>query len=35
VPVLDPPAWKKGSTWILQRDGGLFTALRYLAPPAE
>ncbi len=35
VPMLDPPAWKKGSTWILQRDGGLFTALRYLAPPAE
>ncbi|HVF07173.1 MAG TPA: NUDIX hydrolase [Actinomycetota bacterium] len=33
VPMLDPPAWKKGSTWILERDGGLFTAMRYLAPP--
>lgn len=33
VEMLDPPAWKKGSTWILERDGGLFTSLRYLAPP--
>jgi 8-oxo-(d)GTP phosphatase len=33
VPMLDPPVWKKGSTWILERDGGRFTALRYLAPP--
>lgn len=33
VPMVDPPAWKKGSTWILERDGGRFTALRYLAPP--
>jgi phosphohistidine phosphatase SixA/8-oxo-dGTP pyrophosphatase MutT (NUDIX family) len=30
----DPPAWKKGSTWVLEREGGLFTAARYLAPPA-
>ena len=33
VEMLDPPAWKKGSTWVLERDGGLFTSLRYLAPP--
>jgi 8-oxo-dGTP pyrophosphatase MutT (NUDIX family)/phosphohistidine phosphatase SixA len=25
--------WKKGSTWLLERDGGLFTSARYLAPP--
>jgi 8-oxo-dGTP diphosphatase len=29
----DPPGWKKGSTWILERDGGLFTTARYLPPP--
>ncbi len=28
----DPPDWKKGSIWFLERDGGLFTAARYLAP---
>ena len=33
VEMLDPPEWKKGSTWILERDGGLFASLRYLAPP--
>ena len=33
IEMVDPPAWKKGSTWILERDGGLFTSLRYLAPP--
>ena len=33
VEMQDPPAWKKGSTWILERDGGLFTSMRYLAPP--
>ena len=31
--MLHEPAWKKGSTWILERDGGLFTSLRYLPPP--
>ena len=30
----DPPAWKKGSIWSLERDGGLFTVARYL-PAAE
>jgi 8-oxo-dGTP diphosphatase len=28
--VLDPPTWKKGSVWMLERDGGLFTRARYL-----
>jgi 8-oxo-(d)GTP phosphatase len=32
--MLHRPAWKKGSTWILERDAGLFTSLRYLPPPA-
>lgn len=31
--LVDPPEWKKGSTWILERDGGLFTTARYLPPP--
>ena len=30
----DPPAWKKGSVWALERDGGLFTVARYLPAPA-
>jgi 8-oxo-dGTP diphosphatase len=29
----DPPVWKKGSIWVLERDGGLFTDARYLPPP--
>ena len=29
----DPPAWRKGATWVLERDGGLFTAARYLGLP--
>jgi 8-oxo-(d)GTP phosphatase len=29
----DPPAWKKGSVWVVERDGGLFTGLRYLGRP--
>ncbi|CAN5676366.1 NUDIX hydrolase [soil metagenome] len=33
IEMRDPPAWKKGSTWMLERDGGLFTEVRYLAPP--
>jgi 8-oxo-(d)GTP phosphatase len=33
--LADPPEWKKGSTWFLERDGGLFTAARYAPPPAE
>jgi 8-oxo-dGTP diphosphatase len=32
--LTDPPVWKKGSTWSLERDGGLFTVARYLPPPA-
>ncbi|HWC69897.1 MAG TPA: NUDIX hydrolase [Actinomycetota bacterium] len=34
VEMRDPRVWKKGSTWVLERDGGLFTSARYLAPPA-
>lgn len=33
VKLHDAPAWKKGSTWVLEREGGLFTAARYLPPP--
>ncbi|HJR96376.1 MAG TPA: NUDIX hydrolase [Actinomycetota bacterium] len=33
VDMLDPPIWKKGSTWMLERDGGLFTSARYLGLP--
>jgi 8-oxo-dGTP diphosphatase len=31
--ILDPLVWKKGSTWLLERDGGLFTSARYLGMP--
>jgi 8-oxo-dGTP pyrophosphatase MutT (NUDIX family)/phosphohistidine phosphatase SixA len=34
VELLSEPAWKKGSTWLLERDGGLITSARYLAPPS-
>lgn len=30
----DEPACKKASTWVLERDGGLFTEARYRQPPA-
>jgi 8-oxo-(d)GTP phosphatase len=33
VDLVDTPSWKKGSTWVLERDGGLFTRARYLPPP--
>jgi len=33
VDLFDPPAWKKGSTWMVERDGGLFTSVRYLGMP--
>lgn len=33
VEVLGPLEWKKGSTWLLERDGGLVTSARYLPPP--
>ncbi len=29
----DEPACKKASTWVLERDGGLFTEARYRPPP--
>lgn len=34
VEIVDQPRWKKGSTWVLERDGGLFTGARYLPPPS-
>ena len=34
LPVDDPLLTKKGSTWVLERDGGLFTEARYIPPPA-
>lgn len=33
LPMEDPERWQKGSTWILEREAGLFTVARYLAPP--
>ena len=33
VDLQGPTAWKKGSTWLLERDGGMFTTARYLPPP--
>jgi phosphohistidine phosphatase SixA len=30
VEMRDPPAWKKGSVWVLEREAGLFTVVRYL-----
>ena len=30
VEMHDPPAWKKGSVWVLEREAGLFTSVRYL-----
>ena len=33
IELVDPPSWKKGSTWILERDGGLFTTARHVPPP--
>jgi 8-oxo-dGTP diphosphatase len=34
VEMADPPVWKKGSTWQLDRDGGLYTSARYLGSPS-
>lgn len=31
--MTDPPTWKKGAVWSLERDGGLFTVARYLPLP--
>ena len=30
----DDPRWQKGSSWVLDGDGGRFTSARYLKPPA-
>ena len=34
APMAGREDWKKGSTWVLERDGGLFTGARHLDPPA-
>lgn len=31
--VADPSLCKKGSIWVLERDGGLFTEARFIPPP--
>ena len=28
------PRWQKGSSWVLDSEGGRFTSARYLPPPA-
>ena len=33
VEMVGPLEWKKGSTWLLERDGGLITRAGYLPPP--
>ncbi len=33
IEMQDPPDWRKGSTWALDREAGLFTAARFLPPP--
>jgi 8-oxo-dGTP pyrophosphatase MutT (NUDIX family)/phosphohistidine phosphatase SixA len=33
IEMRDPPDWRKGSTWALDREAGLFTAARFLPPP--
>ncbi len=33
LPMRDPPRWQKGSTWVLEREAGLFSVARYVAPP--
>ena len=35
VPLHGPAAWKKGSLWVLDRDDGFPSALRYIPPPRD
>ena len=35
VPVEGPMVWKKGSTWVLDRDLGFPSRLRYEPPPRD
>jgi 8-oxo-dGTP diphosphatase len=35
VPVDGPRVWKKGSTWVLERDVGFPSRLRYQPPPRD
>jgi 8-oxo-dGTP diphosphatase len=35
VPVDGPMVWKKGSTWVLERDVGFPSRLHYQPPPRD
>ena len=35
VPMEGPLVWKKGSTWVLERDGGQVVRMRYVPPPRD
>jgi 8-oxo-dGTP pyrophosphatase MutT (NUDIX family)/phosphohistidine phosphatase SixA len=35
VPVEGPMVWKKGSSWVLERDVGFPSRLRYVPPPRD
>jgi hypothetical protein len=35
VPVDGQKAWKKGSTWVVERDVGIPSLLRYEPPPRD
>jgi hypothetical protein len=34
-PIQGAIGWKKGSTWILERDGGDVVGARYVPPPPD
>lgn len=35
VPIVGPSAWRKGSTWIIERGVGVPSSLRYEPPPRD
>jgi hypothetical protein len=35
VPIDGPTAWKKGSTWVIEREVGVPSLLRYEPPPRD
>jgi len=35
MPLEGPPAWKKGSTWAIERDEGFPSRGRYVPPPRD
>jgi 8-oxo-dGTP pyrophosphatase MutT (NUDIX family)/phosphohistidine phosphatase SixA len=35
LPTVGPMAWKKGSTWVLERDDGFPSRLQYVPPPRD